>query len=274
MPLPLTSILIALSFTVAIAAPGPAKQRVIVLTDIENEPDDTQSMVRFLVYSNHWDVEALIATTSVHQREKTASAQHPAARHCLRKGPRQSGAARAGVPHGGVPALHHPRRTRRPRHERRRPRHGFPGLRAHHRSGRSRRSAARLGHCLGRPQLPRPSSLEGARDEVPRRPRPVRGQAPRLYDFRSGRQRTVAPKDFPEPLLHRQPRPSAPAAPTTTPPGAASAATTSTAASPAPTSPSWTIPGSTRTSAPKARSAHSTPSPSSSWKATRRASST
>ncbi|MBL8208665.1 MAG: DUF1593 domain-containing protein, partial [Blastocatellia bacterium] len=51
-----------------------AKDRVIVLTDIENEPDDTQSMIRFLTYSNHWDVEALIATTSVHQRDKTAAA--------------------------------------------------------------------------------------------------------------------------------------------------------------------------------------------------------
>ena len=49
-----------------------AKQRVIVLTDIENEPDDTQSMIRFLTYSNHWDVEGLIATTSVHQHDKTA----------------------------------------------------------------------------------------------------------------------------------------------------------------------------------------------------------
>ncbi|MBE0658505.1 MAG: DUF1593 domain-containing protein [Bryobacteraceae bacterium] len=55
------------------AGAAEAKQRVVVLTDIENEPDDTQSMVRFLVYSNHWDVEALVATTSVHQRAKTAS---------------------------------------------------------------------------------------------------------------------------------------------------------------------------------------------------------
>ena len=55
-------------------AAQPAKPRVIVLTDIENEPDDTQSMVRFLVYSNQWDVEALVATTSIHQRTKTASA--------------------------------------------------------------------------------------------------------------------------------------------------------------------------------------------------------
>lgn len=48
------------------------KQRVLVLTDIENEPDDAQSMVRFLVYSNHYDVEGLVATTSTHLRDKTA----------------------------------------------------------------------------------------------------------------------------------------------------------------------------------------------------------
>ena len=48
------------------------KLRVLVLTDIENEPDDAESMVRFLAYSNQWDVEGLIATTSVHQPTKTA----------------------------------------------------------------------------------------------------------------------------------------------------------------------------------------------------------
>jgi hypothetical protein len=41
------------------------KQRVMVLTDISNEPDDEESLVRFLVYSNEYDVEGLIATTSV-----------------------------------------------------------------------------------------------------------------------------------------------------------------------------------------------------------------
>jgi hypothetical protein len=49
------------------------KPRVVVLTDIENEPDDAQSMVRFLTYANHFDVEALVATTSVHMRNKTAA---------------------------------------------------------------------------------------------------------------------------------------------------------------------------------------------------------
>ena len=50
-----------------------AKLRVLVLTDIENEPDDAMSMVRFLTYCNQWDVEGLLATTSVHQKYKTAA---------------------------------------------------------------------------------------------------------------------------------------------------------------------------------------------------------
>jgi hypothetical protein len=48
------------------------KPRVFVLTDIENEPDDAQSLVRFLTYSNQWDVEGLVATTSCWQRDTTA----------------------------------------------------------------------------------------------------------------------------------------------------------------------------------------------------------
>ena len=46
------------------------KQRVIVLTDITNEPDDQESLVRFLVYSNEYDVEGVVATTSVHLKDK------------------------------------------------------------------------------------------------------------------------------------------------------------------------------------------------------------
>ena len=50
--------------------PYTEKVRVLVLTDIANEPDDQMSMVRFLVYSNQFDVEALVATTSTWMREK------------------------------------------------------------------------------------------------------------------------------------------------------------------------------------------------------------
>ena len=57
-----------LSFSLNIVASESfEKKRVIVLTDIENEPDDAMSLVRFLTYSNQWDVEGLIVTTSVHQ---------------------------------------------------------------------------------------------------------------------------------------------------------------------------------------------------------------
>jgi hypothetical protein len=44
-------------------------QRVLVLTDISNEPDDEESLVRFLVYSNEFVVEGLVATTSTWLRQ-------------------------------------------------------------------------------------------------------------------------------------------------------------------------------------------------------------
>ncbi len=49
------------------------KHRVFVLTDIENEPDDAMSMVRFLTYANHFDIEGLVATTSIHLQDRTAA---------------------------------------------------------------------------------------------------------------------------------------------------------------------------------------------------------
>lgn len=48
------------------------KKRILILTDIENEPDDAQSLVRFLLYSNQFDVEGIVATTSCWQQDKTA----------------------------------------------------------------------------------------------------------------------------------------------------------------------------------------------------------
>jgi hypothetical protein len=48
------------------------KPRVCVLTDIENEPDDAMSMVRFLTYANQFDIEGLVATTSIHQKNRVA----------------------------------------------------------------------------------------------------------------------------------------------------------------------------------------------------------
>ncbi len=48
------------------------KQRVIILTDIEADPDDTQSLVRLLLYSNEIDIKALIATTSCWKKTSIA----------------------------------------------------------------------------------------------------------------------------------------------------------------------------------------------------------
>src|ERR1700735_2496751 len=48
------------------------KPRVFVLTDIGNEPDDQMSLTRFLLYSNDFDVEGLVAVTSTWQREKVS----------------------------------------------------------------------------------------------------------------------------------------------------------------------------------------------------------
>lgn len=49
-----------------------AKSRLFVLSDIEADPDDTQSLIRLLLYANEIDIEGLVATTSVHQKNRLA----------------------------------------------------------------------------------------------------------------------------------------------------------------------------------------------------------
>lgn len=66
-------IAIALASLLTTALVAQEKPRVFVLTDIENEPDDAMSMVRFLVYANQYDIEGLAATTSIHQQNKVAT---------------------------------------------------------------------------------------------------------------------------------------------------------------------------------------------------------
>lgn len=57
-------------------APAPVDNftghpRVVVISDIGNEPDDQMSLVRLLMYSNELDIEALIAATSTWQKTAT-----------------------------------------------------------------------------------------------------------------------------------------------------------------------------------------------------------
>ncbi|HPR33237.1 MAG TPA: DUF1593 domain-containing protein [Prolixibacteraceae bacterium] len=51
-------------FYQALNAQPEQKNRVIILTDIEADPDDTQSLVRLLLYSNQIDIKGIVATTS------------------------------------------------------------------------------------------------------------------------------------------------------------------------------------------------------------------
>ncbi len=53
--------------------------RLVVISDIGNEPDDQMSLVRLLLYSNQIEIEALIASTSTWQRAKS----HPETMHAL-----------------------------------------------------------------------------------------------------------------------------------------------------------------------------------------------
>ena len=57
----LLSILLAANFTLCQAADRP---RLLVLTDIGGDPDDTQSMIRLMVYSNEFEIEGLIASAA------------------------------------------------------------------------------------------------------------------------------------------------------------------------------------------------------------------
>ena len=46
------------------------KSRLFVLTDIGADPDDTQSLIRLLLYADEIDLEGLVAVTSVHQQSR------------------------------------------------------------------------------------------------------------------------------------------------------------------------------------------------------------
>ena len=49
-----------------------SKNRVIILTDIEADPDDTQSLVRLLLYANQIEIKGIVATTSCWMKTRIA----------------------------------------------------------------------------------------------------------------------------------------------------------------------------------------------------------
>ncbi|CAI6093036.1 unnamed protein product [Clonostachys chloroleuca] len=48
----------------------PSKPRVFIVSDISNEPDDAESLVRYLLYSNQFQTEGLVACTSTWMKNK------------------------------------------------------------------------------------------------------------------------------------------------------------------------------------------------------------
>jgi hypothetical protein len=70
-----TAVLLTAVLLTPYAAPAAAtgKPRHIALTDITNEPDDEESMVRLLVYADVFDIEGLIATTGIFKQGNPAT---------------------------------------------------------------------------------------------------------------------------------------------------------------------------------------------------------
>src|SRR5262245_26760181 len=44
-----------------LSTPATGRLRLIIETDAGGDPDDEQSLVRFLLYVNEWDIEGIIA---------------------------------------------------------------------------------------------------------------------------------------------------------------------------------------------------------------------
>ncbi|MFZ1291002.1 MAG: DUF1593 domain-containing protein [Melioribacteraceae bacterium] len=63
-------ILLLILFVNSYYAQSNQNERVIILTDIEADPDDTQSLVRLLLYSNEIDIKGIVATTSCWLKSK------------------------------------------------------------------------------------------------------------------------------------------------------------------------------------------------------------
>jgi len=63
-------IIVSLSTTPLLMAAEKQAHRLLVLTDMGADPDDEQSLVRLLLYANQIDIEGIVATTSVWQKNR------------------------------------------------------------------------------------------------------------------------------------------------------------------------------------------------------------
>ncbi|KAL7417018.1 hypothetical protein BDY24DRAFT_411791 [Mrakia frigida] len=68
-------LLSTLGFSLANVLTPEHKPRIFVLSDMANEPDDAESLVRLLLYANEIQIEGLVATTSTWLRDSTHEEQ-------------------------------------------------------------------------------------------------------------------------------------------------------------------------------------------------------
>src|SRR5262245_56533825 len=59
------AVAVVLTLVLALTAPAADRIRLLIETDAGGDPDDEQSLVRFLLYANEWDVEGIIANRPV-----------------------------------------------------------------------------------------------------------------------------------------------------------------------------------------------------------------
>lgn len=62
--------LLSINLSTFCQAQTNTKERVIILSDIEADPDDTQSFIRLFLYSNEIDIKGMVATTSCWLQDK------------------------------------------------------------------------------------------------------------------------------------------------------------------------------------------------------------
>ena len=224
----------------AASQPDPyvARPRVVVMTDIANEPDDQMSLVRFLVYSNEFDVEGLVATTSTWMKNKVRpdvihsvlDAYEKVQPNLLKHAP--------GFPDRGGPARPSWRRASRPTAWRRSAADKMsPGAELILRAAEKADPRPLWVLAWGGDQHARPgAAVTCAPRGRPRRSDAFVGEAARLHDLRPGRRRALDPPRVSGAALHRDAVDARTARSTTSRPGPASAATASTATRPARTS--------------------------------------
>ena len=63
-------IVVSLLGSSLLSAADTQAHRLLVLTDMGADPDDEQSLVRLLLYANQIEIEGIVATTSVWQKNR------------------------------------------------------------------------------------------------------------------------------------------------------------------------------------------------------------